>query len=220
MPGVETKRADETGVTAPCLDPFEKRLFADLAGDETFCAIDAGPVLSGAGKMPLRDEETELRRKLVRADEDSAAAPLGLYIRNLKARLNLRMAQTRRFRRSDTSQVLYQMIGETLRDAEWHLDLQPGTKQSTLHPAVSKGLCEASLDGDHLFGELTQAAWIEHSGSVDEMTRADLKRLMRIEVPDYTGDLEIEMTYTEFTGFTRGSPEDLLGAFGKDAQSQ
>jgi len=37
---------------------------------------------------------------------------------------------------------------------------------------------------------------------------------MHVRIANYGDDLDGKLTYDEFTGFTRGSPEDLLQAFG------
>lgn len=219
-PGVETRPAPETRVARPDLDRFEGRLFRDLAGDETFAVINAAPVLSGAGDLPLRDREGELVRAMIRSDEDTAAQPLGRYLRHPNARLNLAMTRSRKFRRSDAKTVTFAMFGESPEGAEWHVDLQPGTRESRFHPATGKGLTMGRVEAEPLFEELTGPAWVEYVGGLRDMENGDLKNLMRAEIPDYERDLQIRMTYTEFTGFTRGSFEDLFCAFGKRERIQ
>lgn len=220
MPGVETKPADETGVTRTDLSRFEKRRFHDLAGDESFSVITAAPVLSGLVDIPLRDAEARASRLMISVSGGAENAPLDRYTRHLNARLNLTMTRTRRFRRSEVKSVVFEMHGETLEDAEWYLDLQPGTRQSTFHLAASKGLKKGEVRKEQLFREMTGPAWVEYSGGHRDMETVDLKRLMRIEIPDYQRDLQVEMTYDNFIGFTRGSPEDLFEAFGKCKQKQ
>lgn len=222
MPGVETKPADETLVPRSDLSAFEGRRFSDLAGDEDFGVITAAPVLSGTGAFPLRDKEAELLRAMIDTGQDVPDAPLGRYIRHLNARVNLVMTRSRKFRRSEVRSVVFEMRGEDMYDYDdgWYLDLQPSTRYSRFHPAGSKGLVSDTVSAERLFGEMTGPAWVEYSGGVRDMETTDLKHLMRIEIPEYDRDLRVEMTYTEFTGFTRGSPEDLFEAFGKCEQKQ
>lgn len=75
----------------------------------------------------MRDEEGELLRAMIDASHLRPNAPLGLYIGHLNARLNLTMTRSRRFRRSDVKNVVFEKRGEDLRNAEWYVDLQPGT---------------------------------------------------------------------------------------------
>ncbi len=215
-PGVETRPAEETKVPAQrCLEAYEDRKFTDLAGDEDFAEISAAPILSGAGSFPLRDAEAGLRSKMVCAKSDDDKAPLGLYTTHLNARLNLTMTRTRRFRRADNRDILFLMIGESFEDAEWYLDLAPGTSSSVMRKAAESGLDICKIDGEHLFDDLSGAAWLEYAQSHGELTSSNLKELMRAQIPDYRNDTDPEVTYTEFTGFTRGKKEDLFEPFGK-----
>ena len=218
MPGVETKPADETKVARQHLDEFEGRLFNVLAGDEDFARISAAPVISGAGVIPLRDSEAQLRSQMVSASKN---APLGKYCRHLNARLNLTMTRTRRFRRSDNGRdILYQLDGDSLDDAKWYMDLSPGTSASVLHEAEQCGLECRTIDTEHLFRDLAGRAWSDRPDGATEMFRENLNTLMRVTVPDYGDELEPVMSYTEFTGFTRGKPEDLAGPFGRGSVNQ
>ena len=170
MPGVETKQNGETLVPRRDLSRFDGRNFSELAGDETFRIITAAPVLSGAGAFPLRDVEGELLRAMIDAGHFGPNAPLGLYIGYLNARLNLTMTRSRRFRRSDVKNVVFEKRGEDLRNAEWYVDLQPGTWPSVYHPAGSKGLVVDTVDVARLFEDMTGSAWVEYSGGHREMT--------------------------------------------------
>ncbi len=44
--------------------------------------------------------------------------------------------------------------------------------------------------------------------------------MMQVEIPDYWDDPEPTMTYTEFSGFTRGPFEALSKPFGKVIKKQ
>lgn len=216
---VEPRRT-QADVVTPRLDEFPGRDFAELAGDERFATVTAAPILSGEGNFPLRDAETALREKLIRADTDETEAPLGRYTCRLNARLNRTMTRTRRFRRSEKGRIVYQKVGEDPYNAKWYLDLAPDTKESALRDACKQGLVCDEIDGEHLFDELTGPAWLDHSGGRRDMTAADLKSLMRVEVPDYVEEPSPEMTYTPFTGFTRGQPEDLYQPVPKRTENQ
>ena len=216
----ETEPHIETKVPAQSLDKYEGYKFADLAGDEDFAEISAASVLSGAGSFPLRDAEATLRSKMICAKPDDDKAPLGRYTTHLNARLNLTMTRTRRFRRSDTRDLLYQMIGENLEDAEWYVDLAPGTRESALRKAEESGLEVSKIVGEHLFDDLTKAAWFEYAQGHGEFSSSELKVLMRTQLPDYRDDTEPEITYTEFTGFTSGRIRDFSGPFGKSNKNQ
>nr|WP_180897409.1 MULTISPECIES: HD domain-containing protein [unclassified Martelella] len=211
-PGVETPSATETLVSrVEHLKNFEGRHFIDLAGQADFSIITAEPLLSDDIVFPLREAEAWLRRQMISTDERS---PLGSYLSRLNARLNLKMTQTRRFRRSETREMLFVMNGDHLEDAVWHLDLAPGTSESRLRVADTLHICDLPVVC-RLFEDMTMRGWLELSGGLSEMDGADIRNLIKVSIPTYGDDLKTVMTYTEFTGFTRGTPEDLFKAFGK-----
>lgn len=213
MPGVETKSATETGVSrSDKLMGFVGRRFADLAGKADFRVISAEPLLSDDTTFPLRDAETHLRKQMLSTD---ARDPLGRYILHPNTRWNLTMTRTRKFRRSETREVLFCKIGDRPEDAGWFLDLAPGTRESALREAGAMLHTDDPYEVSCLFEDMTARGWLELSGGVLEMTSTDTRELLRVSVPTYGDDLNTEMTYTEFTGFTRGKPKDLLNAFGK-----
>jgi len=216
MPGVETKMHPDTGVSTPSLSNFEGRLFQDLSGNADFSVIDATPILDLDMCFPLRDAEVKLRKQLVSAEYDCLEAPLGRYIRRVAARMTKRMPRTRRFRRSETRSILFRLVGDNFETAEWYRDLAPGTRNSDLQP-VSKDKFETqTLEGCHLFDAVTLRSWQDFSNG-EPPTSREVGRLMRVEISDYRNENDIEpaLTYTDFTGFTRGSFKDLFGPFGK-----
>ena len=218
MPGVETRPATDTGVPqVELLKDFEGRRFADLAGSETFARISAAPMLSDEPPFPLRDAETYLRKRMISTEDRD---PLGKYISHANARLNLMMTRTRRFRRSERREVLFCQIGENPEDAKWYLDLSPGTRESVFRTAEGQLHTEGCPEVCSLFEDLTNGGWVELSSGERDMTAADISALLRVIVPTYGDDLKVEMTYTEFTGFTRGKLGDLLEPFGKSEQKQ
>lgn len=212
MPGVETRPAAETCVSRQSLEQFQGRLFAELAGDADFTTVSAAPILSSDIDFPLRDAEADLRRRMISTEE---TAPLGLYTSRLDARWNLAMTRSRMFRRSTSGEIHYFLRGESLGEAEWYIDLAPGTKASALRHAESGGLTVVESRACCLFEDLTESAWADLSQGSREMEIEDLLKLMQVVVPSYTDDLDPTMTYSDFTGFTRGSPEDLFLPFGK-----
>lgn len=214
-PGVETPLAKDTKISKPSLRKFENRNFKELAGDFDFDYIDASPVLSEQGSFPLRDAEQELRLKLLRSESDSPEAPLGRYLQRTNARLNWAISKSRQFRRSSRGTVLFKLIGDDFDTASWYLDQAPGTRESCFKEAKSCGLTISYLEGDYLFTRFASSAWSELSNG-SELSSGDVSRLMQVEVPDYRSTTFLqEMTYTPFTGFTRGSAEDLFEPFGR-----
>lgn len=213
-PGVETDRSSETKVAHPSLACFEKRFFADLAGDETFAALDARAALAPTGNVPLREAEARLRAAMLAIEDD--CAPLGCYFRHRVARMNLRMTRSRMFRRSTARDLLYvQQFGD--KGAEWYVDFAPGTPQGKLQPAASHGLRLREDETEHrLFPDMQERAWQAMPGDPGDPTPSDLHRLMCVAIPEY-GNTEADppMTYSIWTGFTRGKPDDLFRSFGK-----
>jgi CRISPR-associated endonuclease/helicase Cas3 len=216
-PGVESSHHKDTMVEAPSLAAFQNRNFADLAGDADFVRIDASPLISGGGNLPLRDAEAALRSAMIAV---TGNGPLGRYINHDVARFNMRLSQTRKFRRSQIRDVHYFLDGETLAEAEWQVDFAPGTRESAPVAAESRGLIVDKVPGDHLFNDLTAQAWNEFSHGLAEMSSADLRIMMKASVADYGGDADLAMGYSEFTGFTQGNLEDLSRPFGKHDCSQ
>ena len=217
MPGVETRMPEDTKVATPSLSNFEGRRFEDLAGEADFSVINATPILKRDTDFPLRDVENDLRAELVAAESDSAIKPLGRYIRHVAARMTRGVFKMRRFRRSVNKSILIACVGEDFGTAEWHMDLAPGTYQSKLRPVDTDRFHEHKVEGCHLFDAMTECAWQDLSDG-QNLAFHDVKRLMRVEIPDYGVDLEPRLTYTDFTGFTRGTFEDLLGPFGKSVK--
>lgn len=217
-PGVETKPHYDTQIPRVVLDEFGDRNFVGLAGARTFDVIDARAIL-GRDRVPLREKEAELRVKMV--DADDADRPLGCYLRHPTARLNRQMTRSRVFRRATTRDLLYFRNGAS--PDEWMLDMAPGTRQSERRPAATHGLRMAENPyADHLlFPNLDDLAWRVVSSGEDGPTKYLIQSLTEVRVPDYNrADIvEPPMTYAEFTGFTRGEPDDLFQQFGKKAQN-
>lgn len=215
MPGVETKPASETLVARRDLSGHEGRFFADLAGDADFSTVSAAPILDEGVAFPLRDEEAALRRQMVSAEPD---APLGKYVLHPNARWNRTMTRTRRFRRSETGEMLFCMVGDRLETACWHVDLAPGTKESGLREADFLQILD--LEVAPLFEDLTLSAWMELSRGERDMGESDIKSLMSVSLQSYGDDTRPAVVYHPYIGIVRGSPEDLFEAFGKSSGNQ
>lgn len=216
-PGVESPPAADTGVSRIALDEFIGRLVSDLAGELTFEQIDARAIL-GDGRVPLRDKEAELRRKMLATSGEKA--PLGDYIRHPTVRLNRRMTATRVFRRTTTRDLRYFRDGDNVDDAIWMLDLAPGTRNSDPRKAVQCGLTLClTAEPEHLvFPDLDSLAWKSHLRNDETANAGRIRNLTEAIVPEYWDPstiLEPIVTYCEWTGFTRGQPQDLLRPFGK-----
>jgi CRISPR-associated endonuclease/helicase Cas3 len=219
MPGVETRPAPETGIPVPeGLLGFEGRHLSDLLGEVRLDVISAEPVLREGVRFPLRDAESRLRKMMLSTEPRD---PLGRYLGSENARWSLRMTRTRRFRRSETREVLFTLIGDRIGEARWFLDLDPGTRNSALREAGDQlHIAEGPDRFGRLFEDLTASGWLELTGGLDDMRKNKIFHLFRVSVPTYGDDLGSEMTYSELTGFTRGSPEDLFSGFGKRKKNQ
>ena len=139
------------------------------------------------------------------------------------------MTMTRMFRRSTTRDLLYFRDGEDLRDTTWMLDL-PG-KHATADLGVpnhtgSSSLEQATPDREtHLiFREIfDQLAWQSQLSEEEAPDRSRIQSLTEVCVPEYgdpSDEPEPVVTYGEWTGFTRGGPEDLFMPFGKGPRDQ
>lgn len=212
MPGVETRPAKETRVPRQDLSNFEGRHFSELAGEVDFATVTAAPLMCDDLDFPLRDQEAALRQRMISTDERD---PLGRYIWRPAARWNLTMTKTRRFRRSDTREIEFRLVGDSLADAQWYLDLAPGSRSSCLRAAGAELHQGLAVSPCKLFEDLTTGGWTELSGEDDDMTGADIYRLLQASMVAYGDGLNEAVTYNEFTGFTRGTPEDLFEPFGK-----
>lgn len=210
-PGAETPCAPETAVpNLGALDAYAGREFAALAGAVSFSTITAAPLLSEADPFPLRDAEAALRARMI---STYAGDPLGKYLAQPTARWNLKMTQTRRFRRSDTAEVEYTQMGESADAARWFVTLTPFVRGARTVEAVR--LSQPTLAAATLFGDLTALGWSALTGGGQAMTESDRTSLLRCAIPSYDEGLEPQLTYTDFTGFTRGTVEDLFAPFGK-----
>ena len=218
MPGVETTPAKPTGVPkVETLLPFVGRHFSDLAGKADFTAITAMPLLCTDVPFPLRDAETWLRGKMISLDQRD---PLGRYIYCPNARWTLAMTRSRKFRRSDTRDIELRFIGATLGAAKWFINLAPGTKSSRFTEMGEDLSFGPETPPGALFETLTESGWHALQGGHREMAAADISSLLRVGFSTYGDDLCCALTYSDFTGFTRGTPDDLLQDFGKSAKVQ
>lgn len=218
LPGVETEPSKITLVPpSECLKGFPGRHFSDLAGQADFSTITAEPLLSDSIDFPLRDAEASLRKKMISTERRD---PLGKYLDSPNCRWTLRMTQSRKFRRSEMREILYCKIGDSLAEAEWFVDLAPGTRSVQLWSVKGKLHTKIPRDVCHLFDDMTERGWVELSGGQTEMTSEDIRNLLRVSISSYGDDLGAEISYTDFTGFTRGTPDDLLEPFGKTKQKQ
>lgn len=211
-PGVETRSHPSTGVPSVDLDEFGARYFSDLAGDWKFELIDARAILDDS-RAPLREKEAVLRRKMLATSGE--CAPLGDYLRHSTARLNRRMTDSRVFRRNTTRDLCYFRGSED----EWMLDLAPGTRNSQPVKAEGRGLSLCLRKDPHLvFSMLDDLAWADQLRHEEIPSAYKIQSLTEIRVPEYgdpSNQPEPIITYWEWTGFTRGRPEDLFQPFGK-----
>lgn len=125
------------------------------------------------------------------------------------------MTKTRQFRRSETREVLLCQVGNSLDESKWFIDLAPGTKESVLRDAQLERHPPVPPDVRPLFSNLTEQAWRAKSNDGREMTSYELQTYLRVSVPVYNTVATLPLTYTEFTGFTRGTFDDLFSPFGK-----
>ena len=216
MPGVETPPHRDTRVGRVTLEDCPARLAEDLIGAAAVSVISARVVLAEEPELPLRAAEARLRRAMLEGED--GFDPCGRYLASPLARLSATMPRLRAFRRSTTKDVVYALSGETLEEAAWHADRAPGTPESRFLAAdVAGGVGEAGFAEEFLLRDVIRQAWRDLEGDDAEMTAANMRRLLRIDVPDY-GDSAHDLApvcYAEQTGMTWGSADDLFGPFGK-----
>ena len=213
-PGVESASHSDTLVSRISLDAYGQRLVSELCGRDVFNRIDATAVL-GDADIPLLAREQELLGRMLATSGDNQ--PLGSYIKHATVRLNRHMTRSRMFRRSDTRYIVYFQNSR----GQWFVDLAPGTRDSKESPAEQRGLTVLGQDAPYLvFPVLDERAWAARPGADETQTAHERCRLMRVQVPDYGAELEPAMTYGQWTGFTRGRPEDLFQPFGKTLKNQ
>jgi hypothetical protein len=129
------------------------------------------------------------------------------------------MPRLRCFRRSTTQDLVYALFGESIDEATWHVDLAPGTRNSRFEAEnanVRSSAPELDPKG-FLIRDLTENAWRDMVGNGVEIDKAEMCRLLSVEVPDYDTATELvaPMCYSESTGLTRGKPGALSCPFGK-----
>jgi CRISPR-associated endonuclease/helicase Cas3 len=215
MPGVETRPHPDTLETAYIFHDFDRRLISALAGDEDFAVIDASPILSDFKTIPLREAEASVCRQMISIDGGlRQLKPLGRYISSLTVRLNSMMTLTRKFRRSSTDEVEFiQKVVDN--DLIWYVDLDPRNRLAAPVPAETHGLSVHTMPnaGHWVFRNLSASA-ISDFFSDTVIPDEDLEAVLRVKIQRYDEALQVDMTYTEFTGFTRRGFSDLLSPFG------
>ena len=216
MPGVETRPDSDTRVDRITLDDFPGRHAVQLIGNETVSVVTARVLLSEESNVPLREKEQQLRLAMFGAA--GMFSPGSCYLASPLARLSATMSRVRRFRRSTSRDLVYALFGESLEEAAWHIDVSPGTRHSQFVAAGRQVMTTGELNSaNFLIADLTAGAWHDLVGPELEMGKAEMCRLLRVDVPDYgseTAPVE-PVCYTEQTGITWGTREDLLGSFGK-----
>ena len=214
MPGVETDPGQDTGVHAGELNDCPGRLFRDLQGGIDFSRVTAAALLDEKISSPLAREERKLRHAMMHREGEGA--PLGRYLAHRLSRMNTRFTVTRRFRRSTRRNIQYALIGDTIKDAKWYVDLQPGSKFSDfIDPGVALRVSELAPGCVRAFvfqGILHRA--FADLGTSEEITPLQLRQLASVDIPDYYQEIIPAMSYSEQTGFTRNLPDDLFSPFG------
>lgn len=216
-PGLETPLSEETRVTSQKLDMFPGRVFVALKGDADFASINAAAVLQPAANFPLLHAETKLRGLML---SSALGDPVGLFLFDQRVRWNKTMVSTRRFRRSNEGEALYVAQGSNPSDMTWFVDLEAGKKESRLRDPGSS-LQYADHDGVHkLFRDINADSWrsFVESQPSDSVAVDGVSAVFRAGVPLYHNDTIPKVTYSVFTGFTRGSCDHLFCAFGKSKQ--
>lgn len=213
MPGVETIPHKDTKVARVMLDEeFPDRNAVDLIGTEVVSVITARAMLSDEGRVALRDAETRLRVAMLGISDTSR--PTACYLALPLARLSAAMPRMRRFRRSTERDLVFAFFGKSIKTATWHVDKAPGTRHSMFEPETVSDATPVLRAEGFLLLDVVEQAWTDLTGGGLEMEEAEMKRLLKVEVPDY-GNLSTQMCYAEATGLTRGEPKALLEPFGK-----
>jgi hypothetical protein len=118
------------------------------------------------------------------------------------------------------------MSGDGLEDAVWLVDASLGRGRPDWRLATPPefNLLPQTKPEEHgyLLTDILQRAWKDLSPEGDQMSDAEMRNLVTLDVPFYdVGDTIFPvMTYSEQTGFTRNLPEDLLEPFGTAKQYQ
>jgi CRISPR-associated endonuclease/helicase Cas3 len=219
MPGVETPLPKDTLVSNISFNNYQDRNFRDLAGNASFDKINASLILLsdvlGSNVCPLRDAEILLRKAMM--DISGESPPLGRYIANTISRMNTMFTRTRVFRRSTTRNIRYALSGDGLNYAQWMVN-RSFRGQPDWCPVTSEfHEIPKSTDNFYLFRNILQRAWHDYCGQNIKMPDFMMRKLITVDIPDYSNDLTIFpiLTYGEQTGFTRNLPEDLFKPFGK-----
>jgi hypothetical protein len=64
---------------------------------------------------------------------------------------------------------------------------------------------------------ITERAWLNFSGGRHEMSESDIRRFFEVNIPmyaDFEDHVIPTITYSEFTGLTRGPSDNLFKPFG------
>jgi CRISPR-associated endonuclease/helicase Cas3 len=215
MPGVETAPNSATRVSKVLLDKFPDRRFPELIGRVRFDSVTAAAILSEAEACPLREAEQKLREKMLCCEGSS---PVGIYIGQVAARMNREFTKSRRFRRSTTRSVLYTKVGGSLTSAEWRVNLVPHERGSRFVGLNRDQIHEINYPEDGiLVPTITERAWLNFSGGRHEMSESDIRRFFEVNIPmyaDFEDHVIPTITYSEFTGLTRGPSDNLFKPFG------
>jgi CRISPR-associated endonuclease/helicase Cas3 len=211
MPGVETPPNSATRVTKVSLTG-DKR-FSALLGDASVDIINAGMILSNDKACPLRDAENTLVQKMLSRDH---GAPLSIYMHNVAARMNKQFTESRTFRRSTTSSVVYTRVGTSYENSEWRININPRRPFEYLSP--HDALEELSDIGNGwLMTDMNDQAISDYSKKFGKISKNRLSELFSVSIPmygDFDKEVQSTMTYFEKTGFTRGPSGNLFNEFG------
>lgn len=210
MPGVETRQSRSTGVGEISFGSDHDRSFSSLAGGLDFGIVTAGAVLSDVRAL-LKDAEQQLRASML--DVAGSASPLGCYLRQPVSRLTRRLEEMRRFRRSTTKNVECRRIGHSLEISEWMINPDPG--QGGKFRPLTYSQVKNPAPEELLFSDVTRRALMAVSGEGESASGEDGLRLIAAEIAVYGDEIEPPLAYSEFTGFTRGTADDLESPFGK-----
>ena len=208
-PGVETPLPKETFVGTPNLNKFVGRYFDELSGDIKWQSINSVPILKNNGCFPLQEVEAKLISKMLSVEEN---APLGLYTRHNQVRMNRKISLSRKFRRNSTFDIVFRLEGEDFPKAIWKSDYGRGENH---FEDASDFLQKTEIKSDQLFLDYSNRSWKQYQHSIRGNICDKLKQISEVRMAVFNNE-KPKISYSDFTGFTMGSIEDLSNDFGKE----
>ncbi len=221
-PGMETP--PEPGSLLPPavnFDHLPDRLTHTLLGEMELKALTTSILFEDTNAVPFRDLEREQLRQVIDPYGSDVIPILRKYCDNNVSRMNRRISELRKFRRSVQEIFYFTLFGENLKDASWHINFAPDAGGA--YEAAGKRLEVYTLpEEEWLFSNITARAMSERSGPQSALTIEAMKHLLTASVQyPKKGNFrvldtsKIQLSCSENLGLTKGCKKDLFLPFGK-----